>query len=195
MPRTVDEYIAQTKAMIERGAICETIEPTSPVLFINHNSSMVGGGAIYVPDFGNLVCYCRYDMAPSEFDPDDYWKRSGVPQEEAPQRLTAVESGLDQLLEAFVQRGYQPELGKQLLDLWNEHFVECEFVSLYVLPDDLDSLLQEVGNPLNDFDDDEGDDTESPEDDDSAVTAAAIGFDLNNPEHRQKLAERLAEAG
>jgi len=188
MPKTVGEYIEQTKALIDHGEISESITPTSAILDTFHSSSMVGSFYIFLPDFGHVVCWCRYSLLPDEFNPDSPY-HEGYTKEEVGQRRAAAEAGFEQLLEQFVQQGYQPEMGERLLQIGNDNFFECELAGIYVLPGDLDAVLTIVGNPLMDADDEEDDE------DENNITAAAIGFDLNNPEHRQKLAERLVEAG
>lgn len=187
MPMTVDEYIEQAKKLIDHGEISETIEPTSAILYYGANSSMTGGGYAFLPDFGYLVCWLRYELTEQEFDSSNppLWKYS---EEELRQRRAAAEKGFDQLLEQFVQHGYQPEMGEQLLRIGADSFHEYGLDQIYVLPDDLDRALAAVGNPLSEA-------GEEDEEDDEHLTAVSIGFDLNNPEHRKKLAERLIEAG
>jgi len=64
--------------------------------------------------------------------------------------------------------------------------LEFELDKVYVLPGDLDSLLKFVGNPLADYDAYE---TEEE------AEAHAPPFDLNNPEHRAALKERIFMVG
>ena len=188
MPKTVDEYIEQTKELIEQGGVGDTLEPTSALLHCTANSSMVGSGFTYLPDFGVLVCWVRYGLTPDEFDTSTLplWKYS---EDELRQRRAAAEAGFDQLLEDFVQRGYEPDMGERLLKIGKDNFHEYSLNRVYVLPRDLDEVLDRTGNPLADFPSD------SSSDEDEGITAAGIGFDLNNPVHREKLAERLFVVG
>lgn len=184
MPKTVDEYIAQVQPMLG-GAT--NFEPTAAILHYTASSSMVGSGFTWMPDFGFLIAWLRYGLTADEFHPSSLplWKYS---EEELRERRAAAEAGYDQLLNDFVQRGHTPELEERLLEIGNDNVHKYMLNTVLVLPDDLDEVLNRTGNPLVDWAADE-DDGEQP------ITAASIGFDLDNPERRARLAERLDEVG
>ncbi len=101
------------------------------------------------------------------------------------QRIVAVQA-LDALLEEFVQQGYQDGMSEHLQEIANQALIDFELDNVYVFPGDLDDLLSSLGNPLVDYDAYE---TEEEAEDN------APAFDLNNPEHRAALKERIWMVG
>jgi hypothetical protein len=97
--------------------------------------------------------------------------------------MGSCEAGFDALLQDFVRSGYQPEMGNRLIEIINANSLDLELHDVWVLPGELDRLLELTGNPLADSD---IEDEEAPQ-----VTAPP--FDLDNPEHRSALAERMNE--
>lgn len=183
MSKTVAEYIAQSQAYVDGDA---PLGPTSALLHYTANSSMCGSGFGFMPDFGFLICWLRYGLTRDEFESGNppLWKYTA---EELRERRAAAEIGYDQLLKDFVEHGYQPEMAEHLLEIGNANFHEFTLNQVFLFPDDLNEILGWTGNPFkadNGFDDS-----------DEEITAEQIGLNLNNPEHCEKLADRLFEVG
>lgn len=215
MPRTLDEYHAFWRSVVDGPTMRpdnERVVPTTAVMISSPRSSMVGTGYTFVDDFGDLVADCRYVYTRMEFEeppalpdagdeegPDigellpglkmmqDLWEqaRPKVSDEEIARRRASAEAAFDALLADYVREGYRPEMGERLVEIANSHFLDYEMLDVFVLPEDLQRLLDDVGNPLVDWD----------AEDEEAAIAAAPPFDLNNPQHRAHLAEQLNEAG
>lgn len=214
MPRTLDEYHAFWRSVADGPTMPpdnERVLPTTAVMIVSPRSNMAGTGYIFVDDFGDLIADCRYVFTRMEFeeppplpDADDQgpdigellpglkmmqelWEqaRPKVSADEIARRRASAEAAFDALLADYVREGYRPEMGKRLLEIANSHFLDYEMLDVFVLPEDLQRLLDDVGNPLVDWD----------AEDEEAATAAAPAFDLNNPQHRERLAEHLNEAG
>jgi hypothetical protein len=77
-------------------------------------------------------------------------------------------------------------MSKRLREIVNRSLFDFEIHEVYVLPGDLEALLSFLGNPLADYDVYENDDD---------AEAHAPAFDLNNPEYREALKERIEMYG
>lgn len=185
MPRTVEEYVQATREMLEHGTWETRLEPTSAVLHYTANSSMIGSGFTFGPDFGYVVAFCRCQLLSSDFDPDHLplWKYS---REELARRERLAGEALDDLLGRYIAQGYTPELGERLLQIGDDYFHEYSLNEVYVLPQDLERLFTEGGNP---WQDDEG------ATDEELVQHALAKYDPSNPGHREQLAEHLSTGG
>ena len=183
-----------------------TIE--SCVILESARSTPMGEGAIAFPDFGDAICYYRYSRVPGELEPREPQDRSSdmdnllpglalimqsweqrrpkLTNDQLRTRLAAAEQFLDDLLEEFVQQGYRTEMSESLQEIVNHSMLEFELDEVFVLPEDLDALLSFLGNPLADYD---------RYDNEDEASAHAPVFDLNNPEHRGALKERLMMVG
>ncbi len=203
MPLTVEEYhqLWRERKSFPYDA---DLEPNSATVVLSPRSNIGGTGYAHFPDFGHLVCFCRYVLVELEFDPLEplkpeeydlpgmrmmaaFWEqhKPRLEPEEIARRRAACEEEFDRLLEEFVRDGYKPEMGERLLTIANTNFLDYELFDVRVLPGDLELLLSEVGNPL--VDPDAGGE--------EAAAEAAPPFDLNNPEHRAALSYRLQISG
>jgi hypothetical protein len=81
---------------------------------------------------------------------------------------------------------YRVEMSKRLREIVNNSLLDFELHEVYVLSKDLDALLSSLGNPLADYD--------AYENEEEAEAHAPV-FDLNNPEHRAALKERIFMVG
>ncbi|HEU5369133.1 MAG TPA: hypothetical protein VFU69_11740 [Ktedonobacterales bacterium] len=197
MPLTIEEY--HQKWRDGNGPYSTPLESNSAI--VDRDSFYSTHGPIHLQDFGHLICFCRYQLPDWEFEPPKrlppgydlsdiqmltaLWERKKprfqVSVEELVRRYAALVKGFDELLEEFVRHGYYPEMGERLLEIANANFLDSRLSHLYILPDDLEELLEFVGNPLVD----------PNAEDEEAARAAAPPFDLNNPEHREALSYRI----
>ena len=159
----------------------EEITTTECVFDHHYTSSMTGGGYFFCQDFGEAVCFYRYWELLQDLEAND--KKELSP--ESAVRKENAERYFDALLERFVRDGYQPEMGEELINGVNTFLSpwHCRLYNVYVLPGDLERLLDQIGNPLVPSDDEE----------DEAVLAQSPKFDLDNSEHRAALCQRLWE--
>lgn len=155
----------------------------------------VGLRWVFVDDFGYAVSYCwhrlRADLVPPEQragasagESSEQWRRmrSAFAPEDLAMRWVEVDSAFTALLSAFISGGYAPALGSLLREVVNRYGLDLELGEVYVLPEDLAALLEQIGNPFVWWDD--------------AVERAeqeSTPFDFANEEHRAVLARRLCE--
>ncbi len=210
MPRTVSEY--QQRWQDATSPDCtyapwdEPFAPTACVLYETAHAAPLGEGCMYLPDFGDAICFYRHLRIPHELDivpaegldvaallPDLErmgwsWSRSRsrFSTEEIRRRRYEGERALDKLLARFVREGYQPEMGAKLIEIVRETLIDFELLEVYVLPGDLDKLLARFGNPLLGC---------FSCADKSLDEAAIPAFDLNVRGHREALAEYLVACG
>ena len=185
---------------------CDRVTPQTAALDASFRSNMMGDGFVFVDDFGYAVGYCRYSLmgelrppaVKTEQEPaptdlglpglqmmQDTWQRhvAQYGADELARRWQSAEAGFDTLLEQFARDGYRPEMGTDLMTVVNANSIDLELHDVYVLPGDLERLLEGTGNPLAELDEETGE----------PKGADAPPFDLSNPEHREALAERLNE--
>lgn len=218
MPRTMKEYQQRQEAGATQSMTApwgeEEFGVMACVIYQSARSTPMGDGCTGFADFGDAICFFRYQSIPEELatkdtedaeDADEMsadlarelpglammeasWKRyrSRFTNEEIRRRRDVGERALDELLERFVREGYRPEMKQTLIEIVNAALIDFELHEVFVLPGDLEALLDQFGNPLADYE---------AYDDEQAAEAAAPKFDLNNPVHRQALAEHLAEVG
>ncbi|HEU5369132.1 MAG TPA: hypothetical protein VFU69_11735 [Ktedonobacterales bacterium] len=127
-------------------------------------------------DFGDAVCWWRYQGIQDEFGRDDTLL--------SPQSLARKETAqqeLDALLERYVREGYQQGMGKEFIAAVKRSFREWELLTVYSLPEDLPRLLEDRGYP------------HVPEDerDEDAAAEDMPAFDFDNPEHCRALENSL----
>lgn len=160
-------------------------------------------------DFGHAICYYRYlqtaeDQLPLSEETSELFDFApmlaglkGVHERFNPsagrlsrEKVLALwqetERELDTLLVEFVEQGYRPEMSERLRTIVNNSVTPWLLEKIFILPDDLEAVLEFVGNPLINEDDYE---TEEE------AKAHAPAFDLDNPEHRDALGERICEIG
>lgn len=216
MSRSLQEYHSRWQRIMQESQIGHIVwDPwdtdltnESCVILESARSSPMGEGAIAFPDFGEAICYYRYLRVPGELEPQEpqdlssdvynllpglalivqSWerRRPKLTNDQLRTRLAAAEQFLDDLLEEFVQQGYQTEMSESLKEIVTHAMLEFELIEVLVLPMDLDALLSFLGNPLADYD--------VYENEDDAVVHAPV-FDLNNSDHCQALKERLMIVG
>lgn len=210
MPRTVKEYRQRWQNAMKPESTTapwdEELTPTSCVIRESAHSTMIGDGCSYFPDFGDAICFYRYLRIPEELDssPAEHldvpallpdlalmgwsWSRyrSRFSSEEIRRRRNDGERALDRLLGRFVHEGYRPAMGQKLMDIVNATLIDFQLRDVFVLPDDLETLFERVGNPLA---------TIGSNGDKALVEAATPVFDLNAHGHREALAEYLIEMG
>jgi hypothetical protein len=211
MSRSLQEYLARWQQIMQKWNLHEIVDGAeltndSCVIFESAHSSPMGEGAIPLPDFGDAICYYRYYRVPDELEPQDRstnsdiivplgleiierrWehRRPKLSDDELQARRAAAEQALDGLLEEFIRQGYRTEMSKRLQEIVNHSLLDFELHEVYVLAGDLNALLSFLGNPLADYDayENEGE-----------AEAHAPAFDLNNPEHREALKERIFMVG
>ncbi|HET9110349.1 MAG TPA: hypothetical protein VFN78_05955 [Ktedonobacterales bacterium] len=190
------------------------IGPQSALFFQSARSTPMGDGVWIMPDFGDAICFFRYIEIPDELElpkpptPDENeanaelaatlpglammqasWeqRRPKITDEKLLARKARADEALDALLADYVREGYTPEMANRLRQTVNAAMLDWEVEEIWILPDDLDELLEYSGNPLTDhypYEDD---------DDQREAEAAAPTFDLNAPAHRAALKQRLHE--
>ena len=206
MPLSSEEYKRAWDRTQPAARWCDGVTPETAVLDKSFRSSMMGEGFVFVDDFGHAIGYCRYclmdnlqpparksESSPESAEPalpglqmmEEAWHRhlAGYGADELARRWKSAEAGFDVLLEQFVRDGYRPEMGTQLMALVNANSIDLELHDVYVLPSDLERLLEHTRNPLAEWDEETGEPNE----------ADAPPFDLSNPEHREALAGRMYE--
>ncbi len=187
----------------------EDVTMETCVIFESAHSSPMSEGATAFPNFGDAICWYRYNRVPDELEPTEPHERSSdrdvilpvgmeiverrwehrrlkLTDNQLLERRVKAEQALDELLDEFVQHSYRAEMSKHLQDIVNNSLLDFELHEVFVLPGDLDSLLTFVSNPLADYDAYE---TEEE------AEAHAPAFDLNNPEHRAALKESIWMVG
>ena len=202
--RTVNDYQQRWRDVMNPDCMVapwdEPLSPTACVIFEASRSVPLNQGLPYFSDFGDAVCFYRHHRIPEELDttltpgsdvagllPDLTrmgwnWRvyRGRYSPEELRRRRYEGERALDKLLARYVEEGYQPDMGEKLMEIVNATLIDFEVGAVFTLPDDLDALLAEVGNPL-------------------AACARSDGetpaFDLSAPGHREALAEHLIALG
>jgi len=184
----------------------ERLMPGTIVLNMSRRSSPMGDGLPFFDDFGHAVEFCRSDL-PEPVKPGDAeatnsestglpgldmmlasWQRylDRFSPEDLMRRWTEGNAAFDQLLREFISNGYRPEMGERLMEATNQYCLDLELEGVYRLPDDLGELFHITGDPLANREDDE-----DIRDDDEAIKAAVRAFDMHNPEHNEKLIERM----
>ena len=121
--------------------------------------------------------------------PEDWSRlRAGFAPEDLAVAWTATDEALSALLDAFVassassDEGVTPALVERLRATVNRYGLNLELGAIYVLPQDLAALLDQVGNPFVWWDDamERAEQERQP-------------FDFDNQQHREMLARRLSE--
>jgi hypothetical protein len=193
------------------------ITPESALFFQSACSTPMGEGIWAMPDFGDAICFFRYVQIPQDLEPptsladdaqeelaatlpglammQESWerRRPKLSDEELQARKAQAEQALDALLAQFVREGYQPDMPDRLRDVVNAAMTDWEVEEIWVLPGDLSALLKYTGNPLVSYDDEEGEEGEDVDEeaDQETLEENAPTFDLNNPDHRAALRERI----
>lgn len=210
MPRTVKEYRQRWQNALKPESVTapwdEELTPTSCVIRESTHSALIGDGCSYFADFGDAICFYRYLRIPEELDsapaehldvpallPDLALKgwswsryRARFSVEEIRRRRAQGERALDGLLGRFVREGYRPAMAQRLIDIVNATLIDFQLRDVFVLPGDLEILLERVGNPLARY---------GSSSDEALAKATAPLFDLNAHGHREALAEHLIEMG
>ena len=214
MPGSVENYVRRWHAAVEKQPMGDIpydapVSPESTLFYQSARSSPMGEGIWVMPDFGDAICFFRYVEIPDDLEPpeprdealqaeiaamlpglvivQESWeqRRPKLTDERLLERKAQADLALDALLEAFVREGYQRDMPDRLRTVVNTAMVDWEVEEIWVLPGDLPELLAFVGNPLTDhfpYEDD---------DDKAEAEARAPSFDLDNPEHREALKERV----
>lgn len=213
MPQSFQKYHERWQQAMQQwnfnelGADSE-LTTESCVIFESAHSTFMGEGATNFPGFGDAICYYRYYCVPSELEPqvaqenssDVYdllpglelleksWehRRQKLTNEQLYERRVGAEQSLDNLLKEFIQQEYRTELSEHLREIVNHSLLDFELHEVFVLPQDLDALISFLGHPLVDYD---------MYEDESEAEAHAPKFDLNNPEHREALRDKIAMVG
>ena len=211
MSRSIQEYHARWKQAIQQLNLSEIVEDPeltdeSCVISESAHSTPMGEGMTALPDFGDAICYYRYYRVSDELDQQEHsthedvilplgleilqrrWehRRPKLSDDELQARGVAAKQDLDTLLEEFAQQGYRTEMSTRLREIVNRSLIDFELHEVYVLPGELEALLSFLGNPLADYDAYENADE---------AEAHVPAFDLNNPEHREALKERIHMVG
>lgn len=213
MSGSLQQYHARWQQAMQQWNLSEIVEDPdltneSCVIFESAHSTPMGEGMTAFPDFGDAICYYRYYRVPEELEPREQqggssnvgdllpglailkqsWehRRPKLSDDELQARGVAAKQDLDTLLEEFTQQGYRTEMNTRLREIVNHSLIDFELHEVYVLHGDLEALLSFLGNPLADYDAYENDDE---------AEAHAPAFDLNNPEHRKALKERIFMVG
>lgn len=206
MAADLTEYRDRAKS-ISGDPAATPVAPGSCLAFVMAEGFLgIADGYFFFRDFGDMLAFYAYsylqkDLRPN--DPEDIsvsWVieyETGQPtkdqghgqywtQAERQQRYAEGVAGLVDLLERFIRDGYDESVREQARELLNRTLVDQKINSLFVLPDDLNDLLDRHGNPLADYD-------AFPTEEEAEANAPT--FDLNNPEHRAALQERLETIG
>jgi hypothetical protein len=210
MARTIDEYrrrwVAATGPDVSGTPWDEPLTPTACITYESARSTPMAEGCNHFPDFGDAICFYRFLHIPEELATtadevadlgdllrnfavlESTWKRyrSRFSDDALRYRRAEGERALDALLERFVRQGYQAAMGQRLIEIVNATLIDFELHEVYILPEDLGTLLERFGNPLADYE---------AYEDAATAEAAAPDFDLGNSGHRAALAKRLAEIG
>lgn len=96
-------------------------------------------------------------------------------------RHAVAQTSLTALLERYCREGYDPEMKTALMQAVNGHLRHFSLDGVQVLPGDLDEVLESFGNPLVD-------------EDAEGTAGLKPAFDVNNPEQRAALHQRIIEA-
>ena len=217
MPRSVEEYARRWQAALETHKDNDIpyeapITPESTLFFQSARSSPMGEGIWAMPDFGDAICFFRYVEIPQDLhlpEPVDEesqaemaamlpglammqesWEQRHPKATDAEllERKAQADQALDALLDEFVREGYQPDMPDRLRAIVNTAMIDWEVEEIWALPDDLQAVLKYTGNPLIDYDADVDEDEDVDEEN---LEANVPPFDLNNPEHRAALRERI----
>ena len=209
MPRSVEEYAQRWRQAVEKQPLGDIpydapITPESTLFFQSARSTPMGEGIWAMPDFGDAICFFRYLEIPQDLEPpeplsedaqaeiaatlpglammQESWeqRRPKITDDGLLERKARADRALDALLDEFVREGYQPDMPDRLRTVVNAAMTDWEVEEIWVLPGDLPELLEFTGNPLVSYDDEDGE-----------GGADAPAFDLDNPEHRVALKERV----
>ncbi len=211
MTRTSQEYHARWQRATQEPQLGdlpwdEDVTMETCVIFESAHSSPMGEGATAFPDFGDAICWYRYNRVPDELEPqkrssdgdvilpvgleivERRWehRRPKPTDDQLLERRVTAEQALDELLDEFVQQGYRAEMSKRLQDIVNKSLLDFELHEVFVLPGDLDALFAVLGHPLAEYDAYETEDE---------AEAHAPSFNLNNSEHLKALKERIDMVG
>lgn len=184
MPKTLEEYHRYWQEHDFPDA--ERITPTSCVLSGSYLATAPGMSDAFFAfdDFGDAVGFCRYHALDEEVE--NYRRAKHRSQEDVAAYRKEAAGYFDELLERFVRDGYQPEMSSNLREGIEQYFHIYQLDTIFVLPDDVEDLLDYSGNPFKSrWDNDEEEDEEDQR--------YKMKFDLDNPDHRDKLYTRLYE--
>lgn len=148
---------------------------------------------VFVDDFGYAVGYCHQRLLEELTPPDQrggdesveqWWRmRSAFDPAALAATWALADDALTTLLETFIADGYSQALSERLREIVNTYGLDLELGEIYVLPQDLNALLAQVGNPFVWWDDA----IERPEQERET-------FDFGDARHRAMLVRRLREA-
>lgn len=177
-PLKNQEYIQNSDPLGNAEHIAEGV-----CVFSGCYGSAADGGYTILMNLGDTICYALEEYISEEldeYDAEDLLDSSGDVRLTA---LIAAEQALDDLLGEFIEKGYQTGMEERLQKVVNAARTQLEIDAIWVLPGDLDDLVERV-HPLTDYDayrsDEEAEANEPP-------------FDLHNPEHCAALEERLRD--
>ncbi len=206
MALSVDDYRRAWESDGSRSQRCNRqIIPGSCVLETLALVNDAGTRYVFVDDFGDAVSYCRQCLF-ADLTPPDQRENHGSPEDSregwsrpragfAPEDLAiawaAADEALSALLDAFIasaassesaDAGVAPALVERLRTTVNRYGLNLELGAIYVLPQDLAPLLDQVGTPFVWWDDamERAEQERQP-------------FDFGNEQHRAMLARRLSE--
>lgn len=117
---------------------------------------------------GSALDYARDEVLPGE-------------RQLSADEVAEVVRRLDALRERYQATGYQTGMGDELERISDDYFFERELGPVYVLPWDVDGVLNTFGNPLVEEDEDEGHSEPEP------------AFDPANAEHLEALYRRVEQ--
>ncbi len=152
----------------------------------------VGLRYVFVDDFGYAVSYCRQrlceDLVPPEMrggaeGPGEWLRmRAAFTAADLDRSWAVADATFALLLDAFITQGYSRALSERLRVVVNDYGLDLELGEIYLLPQDIASLLGQTGNPFVWWDDD----VSRPEQEHQT-------FRFADARHRAILARRLRE--
>lgn len=145
--------------------------------------SVADGGYTILANLGDMVCYALEGYISEEFDDYDAEELLDSSGDVRLTALIAAEQALDDLLGEFIEKGYQTGMKERLQKIVNAAQTELEIDAIWVLPGDLDDLVEYV-HPLAAY---------GAYESDEEAKANAPAFDLGNPVHCKALEDRLLD--
>lgn len=186
MPQmSADDYMRETQDLLNRQADSVALTENAAILWYgqsdtsDNTDAAHAGSYVFMPDLGYLICWLRLRLIPEDLSNSNEPLQS-VSSEGLDQRQTAAEDGCADLLRRFAANGYSPELTARLQEVCADNLLSHTVNAVWVLPGDLEQVIAQVGNPLAE-----------PEREEDGAPAEEPAFDLGNPAHRERLAERL----
>lgn len=147
---------------------------------------------VFVDDFGDAVSYCRQRLLVDLVPPDQQGNQASFEQWSrlhaafAPEDLAIAwveaDDTFSALLDAFIADGASHALIDRLRTVVNRYGLDLELGAIWALPQDLQALLAQIGDPFVWWD--EAMEREEQE---------RQPFDFENEQHRAMLARRLSE--